>query len=198
MLRHARILVVFAALFAAACVPETETFLSSPGAQPLDGRLVGTWYWLESDGREAVLLTVRRAGDKRFNIIWTELKPRRSHDSGDTPVQFVRFAGHTTRIGKATFINLTLVDRKSWKSAVPNSTIMRYWIGKGGLRIALMKNKVFTDAVRQGRLAGRLIKNGVIVTAKRDALIAFMRKTGFGKSFETPTKPLRRMTPTGG
>jgi hypothetical protein len=198
MLKKARILLVFAAFLAAACVPETETFLSDPGAQPLDGRLVGTWYWLERDGREAVILTVRRGGDKRFNLIWTEMKPRRSHDGGDPPVQFVRYKGHTTQLGKATFINLTLVDRKSWKTGAPNSLIMRYWLGKSGLRIAFMKNDVFRNAVKEGRLAGRLLKDGVVITAKRKALIAFMRKTGLGKSFEKPTKPLRRMRATGG
>jgi len=198
MLRHARILVVFAAFFAAACVPETETFLSDPGAQPNDGRLVGTWYWLERDGREAVILTVRRSGDKRFSVIWTELKPRRTHEANDPPVQFVRYKGYTTRLGKASFVNLTLVDRKSWKSSVPNTFIMRYWLGKKGLRIAFMKNDVFRKAVKEGRLAGRLLKHGVVITAKREALIAFMRKTGLGKSFEKPTKPLRRLRATGG
>jgi hypothetical protein len=198
MLRRARILVVFAAFLAAACVPESETFLSNPGAQPLDGRLVGTWYWLERDGREAVILTVRRAGDKRFSVIWTELKPRRTHEANDPPVQFVRYAGHTTRIGKARFANLTLVDRKSWKSGTPKSFIMRYWLGKQGLRLAFMKNKVFRDAVKEGRLAGRLTKYGVIITAERKALIAFIHKTGLGNSFDKPTKPLRRLRPTGG
>lgn len=197
MLRPVRILVVFAALFAAACVPETETFLSGPGAQPLDGRLVGTWYWLEGDGREAVILTVRRGGDKRFNVIWTELKPRRAHEEGDPPVRFLRYKAHTTRLGKAHFVNLTLVDRKAWKSGVPHSLIMRYWLGKQGLRIAFMKNDVVRAAVKEGRLAGRLLKRGVVITAKREALIAFMRKTGLGKSFAEPTKPLRRMRPTG-
>jgi hypothetical protein len=198
MLRKARILVVFAAVFVAACVPETETFLSDPGAQPLDGRLVGTWYWLERDGSEAVILTVRRSGDKRFSVIWTELKPSRSQDGGDPPVQFVRYKGHTTRLGRASFINLTLVDRKSWKTGAPSAVIMRYWLDKQGLRIAFMKNDVFRNAVKDGRLAGRLIKDGVIITAKRDALLAFMRKTGLGKSFAKPTKPLHRLVATGG
>jgi len=197
MLRPVRIVVLLAALVTAACVPETETFLSDPGARPLDGRLVGTWYWLERDGREAVILTVRRTKDNRFAVVWTELKPRRSHDAGEAPVQFVRYAGHTTRLGKATFINLTLVDRKAWKSGVPSGTIMRYWIGRQGLRIAFMKNDVFRNAVKEGRLAGRLIKDGVIVTAERTALIAFMRKTGADKAFAEPTKPLRRLAPTG-
>lgn len=197
MLRPTRILVVFAALFAAACVPETETFLSSPGAQPLDGRLVGTWYWLEGDGREAVILTVRRGGDKRFNVIWTELKPRRTHDGGDPPVRFLRYKAHTTRLGKAHFVNLTLVDRKAWKSGVPHSVIMRYWLDKQGLRIAFMKNGVVRAAVKEGRLAGRLLKHGVVITARREALVAFIRNTGFDKAFANSSKPMRRMRPTG-
>jgi hypothetical protein len=198
MLKKARILVVFAALFAAACVPETETFLSSPGAQPLDGRMIGTWYWLQNDGREVIVLTVRRGGDKRFNVIWTVLKPRRTHVADDDPpVQFVRYKAHTTRLGKATFINLTLVDRKAWKDNMPQSLIMRYWIDKRGLRIALMKNDVIRKAVKEGRLAGVFRRNNVVITAKRDALIAFLRKTGFDKSFEKPTARMPRMRPTG-
>jgi hypothetical protein len=197
MLKKARILVVFAALFAAACVPETETFLSDPGAQPLDGRLVGTWYWLDRDGREVSIITVRRGRDKRFDVIWVAMKPDRSRVVDDPPVHFVRYKGHTTRIGKATFINLTLIDRKSWQDGTPRNFIMRYRIGKRGLRIALMKNDVFKKAVKERRLAGVFRQNDVVITAKREALIAFLRKTGFDKSFEKPSEPMRRMRPTG-
>ncbi|MDH3235645.1 MAG: hypothetical protein OEQ29_19150 [Alphaproteobacteria bacterium] len=197
MLKNARILVVFTALFAAACVPETETFLSDPGAQPNDKRLVGTWHWLERDGREVVVLTVRRTKDERLNVIWTEMKPHRLGDKDSPPVQFARYIGHTTRIGKANFVNLTLVDRTAWKTGTPRKFIMRYWIGKRGLRIAFMKNDVVKDAVKAGRLDGRLVKDGVIITAERKALIAFLRKTGLNKAFAKPTKPLRRMRATG-
>lgn len=197
MLRSARIIVVFAAFFAAACVPETETFLSDPGAQPNDKRLVGTWYWLDRDGSEVVILTVRRTENKRLSVIWTEMKPRRVNDESEPPVQFARYLGHTTRLGKARFVNLTLVDRKAWKTGTPKRFIMRYWLGKKGLRIAFMKNGVFKDAVKEGKLAGRLVKDGVIITAKREALIAFIRKTGLNKAFAEPTKPMRRMSATG-
>ncbi|HUT50062.1 MAG TPA: hypothetical protein VM325_12035 [Alphaproteobacteria bacterium] len=197
MLRSARIIVVFAAFFATACVPETETFLSDRLAQPLDKRLVGTWYMLERDAREVVVLSVRRTKDGRFSVIWTELKPHRLDDNDSPPVQFVRYFGHTTRLGKANFINLTLVDRTAWKTGTPKRFIMRYWLRKNGLRIAFMKNDVFKDAVKEGRLAGRLVdNNGVIITAKRKALLAFIRKTGPDKAFAKPTKPLRRMRAT--
>jgi len=196
MLRKARILVVFAALFAAACVPETKTQLSNPGAQPLDARLVGTWYWLDSGGRELVVLTVRRAGDKRFNIIWTEFKPRREHKGDEPPVQYIRYAGHTTRLGKSTFINLSVVDRAAWKSEAPDNTIIRYWLDKDGLRFAFLNAKTFRDAVKEGRLPGQYTKDSVTVTANREALIAFMRRTGTKQSFTNPTKPMRRMPAT--
>jgi hypothetical protein len=197
MLKPARILIVLAALFAAACVPETETFLSEPGAQPIDKRLVGTWYWLGRDGSEVVVLTVRRTKDKKISVIWTGMKPRRTLDGDEPAVQFVRYTGYTTKLGRARFINLRLVDRKAWKTATPKRFIMRYWIGKRGLRLAFMKNSVFKDAVKEGKLAGHLVEHTVIITAKRKALIAFIRRTGVNKAFAKPTKPLKRMRATG-
>jgi hypothetical protein len=197
MLKKARFLVVFAALFAAACVPETETFLSDPGAQPLDARVLGTWYTLERDGREAVILTVRRTKDQRFSVIWTELKPENVRSERDHPVQYVRYTGFTTQLDKAHYVNLRLVDRAGWKSETPTRFIMRYWLGKDGLRIAFMRLEVFKKAVKEGRLAGRLVKDGVLITAKREALIAFIRKTGPGNAFHEPTKPLHRLAATG-
>ena len=198
MLRKARILAVFAALFVAACVPETETFLSDPGEQPIDARVLGTWYTLERDGREAVILTVRRTRDQRISVIWTELKPRNVRSEHDRPVQFVRYTGFTTQIDKANFVNLRLVDRRSWKSGAPTRFIMRYWLTKEGLRIAFMKDDVFKKAVKTGKLAGRLTEDDVLITAKREALIAFIREVGVDKAFAKPTKPLHRLAPTDG
>jgi len=197
MIKLGRVVVVFAAVFVAACIPETEKFLSKPGDQPNDARIAGTWYSHNRSGSEVIVLTVRASKDKKsLGFVWTEIKPGRTRRQGQRPVKYLRFSGHTTKLGNAGFLNLRLVDGTGWKSGAPKRFIMRYWIDKRGLRVAFMKNDIVKQAIKEGRLAGKIVKNDVKITASAKALAAFIRRAGPDVVFSSSSPPLRRIAVT--
>jgi len=189
-MRAIGVVVVFAAaLLVAACVPETESFLSEPGK--LDKRLIGTWYFQERNDN-STLLNINAGDGKHLRIVWLEFRPGRTLDSKEGPVQWLRYSGFTTRLDGRTYINMQLV-KAQWPDRPPKRIIMRYWYSKKrGLRFAFMSTDNVRKAIRAGKLAGRDEKFAPVITAKRKALIAFIRKNG-KTAFNKPSQAMRRM-----
>ena len=191
MPRSAHIVIVLAALLVAACVPETESFLSEPGK--LDKRLIGTWYFHERSD-STTLLNIRRGEDKdkRLRIVWLEFRPDRTLGNKEGPVQWLRYSGFTTRLGGQRLINMQLIKAR-WPDRQPKRFIMRYWHSKNRqLRFAFMSTKKVREAIKTGKLTGRDEKSAPVITADRKSLIAFIRKHGKA-AFEKPSRPMRRM-----
>jgi len=192
-MRSIGIIIVFAAaLLAAACVPETESFLSEPGK--LDKRLIGTWYFQERNGN-TTLLDIGFGEDKRLRIVWLDFLPINTLPNKmreEAPVRWLRYTGFTTRLDGRRYINLRLINAR-WPRKAPKRFIMRYWLSKKGqLRIAFMSTKKVRQAIKSGKLAGRDAKYSPLITASRKSLVAFIRKHG-PEAFEKPSRPVRRL-----
>ena len=191
----ARLVVIAITLSATACIPITKTFLSEPGAQPNDKRIAGTWYWHKRDGSETVVIAIQRAEGKRLSIVWTKLNPSRATETNEAPARWMHFLGHTTRLGRARFVNLQFV-RSDASRAGKVRFIVRYWLTKKGLAFAVMNEEMIEKAVRTGELTGHKERSSWVITSDRKTLIAFLRRHG-AKAFNKPGQPLRRMRRTG-
>ena len=192
-----RSFVVLAGVLAAACVPESDAFLSEPGAEPVDKRIAGTWFARAKNEREQITLNIIPRGDNTYAITWVMLLPKQRVTDTEKPVAWIRYKGHTTKIDGQTFVNLSLIHAE-WPQAVPKRMIMRYWLGANDqLRFSFMHNRQIELSIKAGDLTGTQPKDGFIrITSDREALIAYIRKIGPDKAFRRPSKPMRRMPVT--
>lgn len=190
-----RLIVLAASLLAAACVPESEQFLSEPGAEPLDTRLVGMWYFRERRGHEATIVSIRKQDDTHFAVTWVDVNAR-DREPAEAPTRWLRYTAHTTRLGKDTFINLENTGG-AWPDRIPARLVVRYWVEPGkGLRIAFMHYEEVKKAIETGALAGKVEKSTVRLTAGRAELVAWIRRLGPDKAFGKPSEPLRPLAVT--
>lgn len=192
-----RLFVVLSGLVVAACIPESDAFLSDPGAQPLDKRIAGTWFARAKNEREQITLNIIPRGDNTYAITWVMLLPKQRVSKSEKPVAWIRYRGHTTEIDGQTFVNLSLIHAE-WPNAVPKRMIMRYWLGGDDqLRFSFMHDRQIELSIKAGDLTGTTPKDGFRrITSNRKALIAYIRKIGPDKAFRRPSKPLRRMPVT--
>lgn len=196
----ARTVVVLSGLLAAACVPETDASLSKPGAEPLDKRVVGTWFANARSGMEQITLNIQRGeDDNTYAVTWIQFLPPQEVTKEDKPVVWLRYVGHTTKLDGQHYINLRLVHA-AWPRPVPKRMVVRYWVGKDDrLTMSLMDNGVVKGAINSGVLKGKLPKDhrGFIrITSDRKALVAFIREVGPDRVFRGRSKPMRRMPVT--
>ena len=194
----ARVIVVVAGVLAAACVPETDSFLSEPGEQPVDERLNGFWYSLNRSGTIQITLSIQYDDDNnKLSITWLQLMPSQPISKTEKPVAWLRYVGHTTKLDGQRYINLSL-RHAEWPHEVPKRMIMRYWIDQdGGLRMALMDERRVKKAIEAGELKGSLPKKGFPrITSDRKMLIAYIKRMTPDKAFRRWSKPMRRLSKT--
>lgn len=168
--RASCIAVLAAAL--AGCVVETETYLSEPGSQPADQRLVGAWRLVDGEDGDFGVLMIREGADGALDMLSLEVSD--DEESGTQTHKWSTSRAWTTAIDDEGYANLDFEG---------NRMIVAYRIlDDGDLVVGLMHPDLFRDAIEAGRLDGTVVRGTfgetVTVTADAAALAEFLRANG--------------------
>lgn len=190
---HRVTLLVLCALLAA-CIPESKNPLSPPNGAAADPRLEGVWA-MTKDG-ETAYVHIHRRNEKGHSLVstsggeWTDITLV-SHEK-TSGIEVAHFTMFPTRLGRSAFMNLRgIEDGKVSKTY----TLARYevtWLGK--LKIWLMSESLAADAVRSGKLRGK-VKRGtdVEITDTTERLAAFVASADHAKLFPDLYDEYRRI-----
>lgn len=156
------------ALALTGCVVETETYLSEPGSEPPDLRLVGAWQLAGGkDGGLGVLL-IRTGDDGALDML--SLEASDDEATGAQTHKWSTSRAWTTTIDNEAYANLDLDG---------NRMVVAYrMLENGDIVVGLMHPDLFRDAIEAGRLDGTVVGDTVTVTADAPGLTAFLRAHG--------------------
>ncbi len=177
----------------AACIPETQTFLSDRAASAPDQRLAGTWYALKDHNLLVFHFAPAAKPGGTMTVTWVE-----SNFNSGKNEKGSRYLVWPTRIGQRTYLNIEQTSAPGKKS--PTRTIMQYTITpKGVLSAHFLDSKVVAASIKSGKLAGRFkigkYTTTAVITASRASLIAYLKRKG-DSAFAKDATVVHRLKPT--
>jgi hypothetical protein len=165
----------------AACIPETDTWLSDPAGAAPDPALVGTF--LGGSGRERhVIVTqaVKRKDGKptaAMHLVWAQLQP----DNDEKTVVWASYRAWPARLpGGLTALNLERVAHGPHTANIaPRRFFALYRVGAdGAVTVRMPRNRPWSRAVQSGAIEGRVVKgryfDRITITASRDKLARYI------------------------
>jgi hypothetical protein len=162
--------------------PASDHPLSDPAAAKVDSKLVGMWrgqkdgdvVFLHVTGKEKGLLDLTLLGNdtKKGSVVLT-------------------FEGFASELGGKKYLNLKPKTAKGdpWEDAWdvrPRYIFAQYELKGGGVNLMLMRDApLVKDAVKDGKLAGKLDGDNVVLTEETPKLAAWVQAADHSKLFET-------------
>lgn len=130
----------------AGCLPYADHPLTPPGAQEIDARVLGTWYWNESEENGFVHIGQHKKNGL-LQILMVEM-------DADGEIEVMEFSGHTSQIDDLLILNLQWVQPEE----APGYFFVRYLPRVDALGIAIMAENPLEKAISDGTLVGEIIK----------------------------------------
>jgi hypothetical protein len=160
------------ALSLAGCVVETETYLSEPGGEPLDQRLVGAWQLIDGEAGSFGVLLIREGDEGVLDML--TLEAENDEESGRQSHKWASSQAWTTVIDGDGYANLDFEGDRM---------IAAYrFLDDGDFAVGLMDLDLFRAAIEENRLDGTVVEgtfgNTVTVTAGAAALKTFLSQNG--------------------
>lgn len=178
-----------AALILSACVPESVHPLSDPTQAKVDVRLVGLWSARKDDGDSFLHFIPRSDG-------WTDIvmvSYRDGRAAGDWSV----FRMFPSRIDGRDYMNVRFVAEAAERAESKHFVLARYHLSRDDvLTIWSMSGPAGRSAIEAG-LEGSIRKSAfgddVLIEAKSEDLVEFLRRGNIEELFDNTVGPFRRI-----
>lgn len=184
----------------AACIPETDTWLSDPATTKPDPRLIGAFFG-DDTGRDKHFIVTEAAKGKdgkptgALHLVWAQLKP----DNDEKTVVWASYRAWPARLsGGITLLNLERITNGPFMGRIaPNRFFVIYAVdADGAVRVRMPRNRPWSQAVQSGAIEGKVVKgrylDQITLTAGREKLRRFIAANA-DKLFESPGQVWRRV-----
>lgn len=184
----------------AACVPETDTWLSDPATAKADAQLAGVFFGSDT-GKDKHMIVVEAAPDGAgktggvVNLVWAQLKP----DNAEKTVVWAAYRAWPARLpGGARVLNLERTGAGPFMARLaPHRFFVLYTVGAdGAVTVRMPRNRPWSRAVQTGAVAGRVVKgryfDQITLTASRETLAKYIAANA-GALFEATGQTWRRI-----
>jgi hypothetical protein len=166
------IVLVALAIALSACVVETDTYLSEPGAEPLDARLEGAWRLLDADSDGLGILML--AEDETGAFAMLSLEVDEDPQTGKQTFKWNASRAWTSDVAGEGYFNVEIEGEKM---------VVAYRIlDDGDVAAGLMDEDRFSQAIESGKLPGTVTPGtfgGTIrITADAKTLAKFLEENG--------------------
>lgn len=145
------------------CVPYADIPLTDPDEQPLDARLMGTWYWKAESDSGYIHIGLDEPG-KMLRLMLVEF-------DREGKMVATEFYGHTSKLKDNTYLNLKRVHPEDQE---PGYLFIKYSLMSGSLGISIMNAQIVAKDIESGSLKGTVTKgqwtSNIHITASRKAL----------------------------
>jgi hypothetical protein len=197
-------LFVAGSLLFAGCLPESKNPLSAPASSLIDSRLEGVYAQRDKEGKKNIgywhfhyrTFTAEGAKEARMTP-WLDVLT--VEPAQDGRLQTNRYEALATRLGESNYFSFVESPAHGKKKVLPYS-FARYAVNwRGDVRVWIASNAAFANAIKAGKLRGKVIpgKFGVTVelTDTTERLAAFVAAADPKTLFDGEPLVLRRVAP---
>ena len=125
------------------CVPVSQIPLTEPGQQPLDERLLGSWYWQQGAETGLVHIGLQQQG-QLLQVLMVDYGQRQQ-------LSIQEFSGLSSKLASGDYLSLRPLRPANEQQGY---LIIKYHIQNKSLQISLMDSKPVEEALRDKQLEG--------------------------------------------
>jgi hypothetical protein len=151
------------------CIPYSDNPLTAPDKEGPDPAILGTWL-LHEEGESIFLHMGRDEKTQGLRVVMVEFQK-------DGEVKTSELIGHTSRLGKFTYMNLRW-DRPEEQEA--GYLFLKYQVAGERIGLGLIRSDAVETAIREGGIQGRIedtqIPSSTRLTDSSEHLREFVQK----------------------
>jgi hypothetical protein len=164
------------------CVPYADSPLTDAGVQPIDAKLLGSWYWKDESDSGYIHIGLDKTS-KILRIMLVEFGKEGELTASE-------FTGHSSQLQGNSYLNL---ERVRPEDQEPGFLFVKYTLKPNALGISLMDAGVVSKDIESGVLKGQVTKgewtSNIHITASQEALQAYILKQDKALFSETSDLP---------
>jgi len=143
------LLMALSIIFVSGCVPYSDAPITEPGVESIDSSIIGTWYW--NDEHDSGYIHIGLNQDTTLlRLVMLDFDRK-----GEMEVS--EFSGHTSLLEGRKYLNLKWV--RPTQKDISGYMLAKYEVIDDSFGIALMDNNVTENAIQDGIIKGKVIKD---------------------------------------